>query len=232
MKGVKFGDKHSYRDFGLILTEKDIGSAEPKLEQVEVDGIDGKLDLTDALGRLKYKNRTLSFTFTAIGSQSEFLSKYSEIQNYLHGKKMRVILDDDPSFYYEGRCTVNKFKTSKRTATIVIDVDAAPYKLDVYGAGDDWSWDEFSFIDGVIYPDECRVSGEGSIDIPVRNKAISPIFTASADGMKVAGADKRYYDLKKNIPMKVPEIQLTQENQTLWFTGTGTVKLRYRGGSL
>lgn len=232
MRGIKFGEKHSYRDFGLLLTAKEIGSAKPKLEQVEVDGMDGKLDLTDSLGDVKYENRPLSFTFTIIGNQPDFFEKYSEVQNYLHGEYMRVVIDDDPCFYYEGRCTVNSFKTSKRTATIVIDVDAAPYKQDIYGAGDDWVWDVFSFVSGIIYPSEYNISGSLSVEIPVRKKAISPIFTASTDGMKVAGVDGKYYDLKKGIAMKIPEIQVTTKHPVLHFTGTGTVKIQYKGGLL
>lgn len=38
MDGVTFGTKHSYRDFGLILSSKDISLPKPKTKTVEVPG--------------------------------------------------------------------------------------------------------------------------------------------------------------------------------------------------
>ena len=49
IQGVTFGIKHSYEDFGLILSSKEIGLPTPKTESVSVIGRNGNLDLTDAL---------------------------------------------------------------------------------------------------------------------------------------------------------------------------------------
>lgn len=40
-------------------------------------------------------------------------STLSNLSNYLHGKKMRIVMDADKTFYYWGRCTINKFKTDR-----------------------------------------------------------------------------------------------------------------------
>ena len=45
MQTVTFGTKNSYDDFGLILTDKNIGFPEPKLEEGDVIGADGVIDL-------------------------------------------------------------------------------------------------------------------------------------------------------------------------------------------
>lgn len=47
MNGVKFGSYHSYDDFGLILSDKEIGSPEPKIVTIDVEGSDGVLDFTE-----------------------------------------------------------------------------------------------------------------------------------------------------------------------------------------
>lgn len=57
MKGVSFGDFHSYRDFSLILSQKTIGTPSPKTEAIDIPGGDGVLDLTEFFGEVKYNNR-------------------------------------------------------------------------------------------------------------------------------------------------------------------------------
>ncbi len=37
--------KHSYTDFGVILTEQDTGFPPPKIYSVNIEGMDGSLDL-------------------------------------------------------------------------------------------------------------------------------------------------------------------------------------------
>ncbi len=132
MKGVKFGDYHSYDEWGLILTEKEIKSPKPKTIEIEIEGSDGVLDYTEFFGGVKYENRSLSFTFRKANiAPDAFLALYSEVQNALHGKKMQIILDDDTAFYYYGRVTINEWKSNKRIGEIVIEVDAEPYKYKI-----------------------------------------------------------------------------------------------------
>ena len=129
MNGVTFGTNHSYKDFGLILSYKTIGVAEPKTGTVDIPGADGELDYTESLGDVKFKNRTLTFEFSTITNPKEFLSLYSHLQNNLNGKRMRITLDDDSEFYYIGRVKVNEWASNSRIGKIVIDVNAEPYKL-------------------------------------------------------------------------------------------------------
>lgn len=230
MKGITFGTRHSYNDFGMILTSKDISLPEPKLEKVDVLGRDGELDLTDAITDVvKYKNRKLSFEFTIVGSQRRFLKVLEDVSNYLHGSKIRVILDDDPAYYYFGRCMVNKFQTNKRTSTIVIDVDAEPYKMEINSAGQRWLWDSFSFKYGVIHINEITVSGEATFNLVNLKKVVSPTFICSAP-MTVT-FDSVEYHLKKG-EQTVYDIRLKEGNNYVIFKGNGNVTIRYEGGSL
>lgn len=132
MKGVKFGSLHSFYEWGLILSEKEIKSPKPKTIEFEIEGSDGVLDYTDFFGDVKFENRKLSFKFAKPSIVPDgFLALFSVVQNNLHGKKMQVILDDDPDHCYIGRVTVNEWKSNKRIGEIVIDVDAEPYKYKV-----------------------------------------------------------------------------------------------------
>ena len=65
IQGVTFGIKHSYEDFGLILSSKEIGLPTPKTESVSVIGRNGDLDLTDAFGNnVKFEKRKLKLNFS------------------------------------------------------------------------------------------------------------------------------------------------------------------------
>lgn len=131
MRGVTFGNKHSFTDFGMYLKSYDIGFPEPKTETVDVPGMNGVIDLTDVFGEVYYKNRHLSFTFSVIRKNMEWDELLNTLTEYLHGKKMRIILDSDPEHYWYGRCTINTFSTDRRISTITIDCDAEPFKKKV-----------------------------------------------------------------------------------------------------
>ena len=49
MKGITFGNHHSYDEWGLVLKGKEIQAPEPKVQKIEIEGGDGFLDLTDFL---------------------------------------------------------------------------------------------------------------------------------------------------------------------------------------
>lgn len=131
MKGVKFGNYHSYDDFGLILSSKEIGSPEPKIIQIEVEGGDGVLDFTEFAGETKFKNRPLTFHFSKPQILSDFMNVFSAVHNAIHGKKMKIILDDDPGFYYVGRIKVNEFKSDANIGLITVECDCDPWKYKI-----------------------------------------------------------------------------------------------------
>lgn len=68
MIGVMFGNKHSYRDFGLILSSKTIPLPKPKTDLINVPGADGSIDLSTVLtdGDVKYENRSITCKFTVM----------------------------------------------------------------------------------------------------------------------------------------------------------------------
>lgn len=128
MKGVMFGGLHSFRDLNLILTGKEIGSPPVKTAFVDIPGGDGVIDLTDYFGAVKYGNRKLSFEFSTIVPQQQFMEQFAAVQNALHGQKMQISLDADPEWYYTGRVSVSPWKSEKNIGKITIDCDCEPYK--------------------------------------------------------------------------------------------------------
>lgn len=230
MQTVTFGTKNSYDDFGLILTDKDIGFPEPKLEEVDVIGADGVIDLSEVLNDdIKYKTRKLQFTFTVLKGNKYWASTVADVANYLHGKKLRIQMDFDPAYYYTGRCKINSFKTSKRLCTITIDAECEPYRLDINGNGEKWLWDTFSFQNGFIRVNAVTVNGSLQVNLQNQRKIVSPTFTCST-AMTVT-FDGVTYNLPKGKTQELG-IRLQYGTNYVTFKGNGTVKIEYQGGAL
>lgn len=106
--GVSFDNYHTWRDWGLYQ----MGPASLSLPVVQsnyisVPGRDGYLDMSTALtGEVTYKTREFSCPFMSLASSEDWPALYSRILNAIHGQKMKIVLDEDPDYYYEGRVAV------------------------------------------------------------------------------------------------------------------------------
>lgn len=230
MNGVTFGEKHSYRDFGLTLqTRPEISPPVPKTVYIDIPASDGKLDLTESLtGDVKYNNRIIVCNFNVIGNRDRWADIYSEILAYLHGKQMRIIMDDDPAYYYFGRVSVNQWKSSKLTSTIVIEADVEPYKYDV--SYEEWLWDTFDFETGVIREyQNLTVDGTLEVLIPGDGKKLIPTISATAAMTVSCNGTVYALHVGKN---KIVNLVLGQEDNVLIFSGNGQVSIDYKGGRL
>ncbi|WP_195230587.1 hypothetical protein [Coprococcus comes] len=92
-----------------------------------------------------------------------------------------------------------------------------------------WLWDTFSFVNGIIHLNEVTVSGTTTVNLLNRRKVVSPTFTCSA-AMTVTHEGTRY-SLPKG-KTTVYDIRLQEGDNNVTFTGNGTVKIEYKGGSL
>ena len=120
--------KHSYIDFRVILTEQNIGLPSPKTYTVNIEGMDGTLDLSECFGEMKYGNRTIKFTFESIDKITDWQAKMIKISSFLHGQKMKITTWSDPNFYYIGRCQIDEYNSNSKLGKIVISCDCEPFK--------------------------------------------------------------------------------------------------------
>ncbi len=231
MKGVKFGDVHTFEEWKLILTHTDISFPDTKTETIDIPGADSELDFTESLtGDVKYKNRKLSFEFVTTDKYKTYKNLMSEIANYLHGRKFKIILDEDPNFYYYGRAEVNQFKSDKSIGTIKIECDVEPYKYDLTASDEDWLWDPFNFENGIINEtSNVVVAGSKEIAIYGRRKKVIPKI--SCDNPIQVVFNSEAYNLSSGT-QKVLNIEICEGKNVLKFIGNGTVSIEYRGGSL
>ena len=212
MKGVKFDDYHSYLDFGLILSSYSIGDAKPKTEMIDIPGSDGSLDLSEYFGDVKYKNRKLSFTFSTIGRPCEFLQNYSHLQNLINGRKMKIVLDDDPEFYYVGRVTVDEWKSKPRVGSITIDCDCEPYKYKAH--------------ETVVVN---KISGSGTVIYENLRKWVAPVFAVTAPVTITFEGTSVMLDAGEYT---VPAIEFKQGQNIVTYTGDTVVTVKYQEGGL
>lgn len=227
---VAIGEKKTYDDWGLKLRSLAIGLPEAKTNTVDIPGADGTMDLTEALGAVRYGNRELEMIFDVIGEPERWHSLTSQIANYLHGQRLKVILDSDPSYYYIGRLALESEKSDYLTNQITISGDMDPYKYELLSSLDDWLWDPFSFEAGIIREYKgLNVDGGLTVTIPGTRKEIIPTIIASV-AMQVEWKGKRY-----DVPAgtcKLYAISLVEGDNILKFYGNGTVSIDYRGGIL
>lgn len=191
------------------------------------------MDFTESLtGDIKYDNRRLDFTFFVDVSYKKWYSLLSEISNYLHGRNLKIILDDDMNFYYIGRAEVNDFKTNKIIGEIIIECDVEPYKYDLTSSEEDWLWDPFSFEDGIINETkDLIVDGELEVNIYGRRKLVSPAFICECQDTLQCIFEGQTYNFI-NGTNYAPNIQIKEGQNALKFIGNGKVTIEYRGGSL
>lgn len=137
MNGVTFGTFHSYRAWGLMLTKMPFVSppeADEKL--ITVPGSNVVIDLTEALaGTVTYRPREIRCEFVTVENREKWAELYSEILNALHGKRMEIVLDNDPDYYYVGRISVGEFEPDRKTAALTISATVEPYKYERHGKG-------------------------------------------------------------------------------------------------
>ena len=215
MKGITFGSLHSYDDLKLILNSKEIGSPEVKVRKIDIEGADSSLDLTDFFGEPKYEDLTHKFSFSTIVPQAQFLSLFSTVKNALHGKKMRIILDDDPLFYYLGRIKVSSFTNEKNIGIISVECDCEPYKYK-------------------LAKTEVSVAVSGTQTITLTNgrkRAVPEVSITTESSMNIVYQGSNIWDLGIGS-YTLPELELVEGENTVTVTGIGIITFTWQEANL
>lgn len=141
---LNIGDKNTWDDYGLVPVNKIyFPSPSQKTQTVEIEGASGSLDFSTILtGYPIYQNisgdlqfylldrveaRTLSNSGYPYPDNYTFYDIFMKIRGDLDGKTVKVWLEDDPDWYYEGRINVTTAMSSPRPV-VTIRYDFEPYK--------------------------------------------------------------------------------------------------------
>ena len=213
MLGAKIGDYHTVNNFGLGWLGMSISEAKVKTHYIEIEGRDGPLDATEALsGRPVYEQRTLILTFDVRGSWEDYMTRCSSIDSATNGKLLKIFLDIDPQYFWIGRGTWKHTKTADgdETHTFTAKVEPFKYKKTL-----------------------TQTSARGGQTVTLSNlQAPSyPLFSTTSGNIQVKfGTVSVLIPSGTDVPMY--DITLLEGSNTLTFTGSGSITIKYQEGTL
>ena len=148
---IQIGAYHSARDFHLIPAKKCV--VQPPTEKVislNVPGMNGQADLSHSItGYPVFYEREGSWEFYSDLDFNRVWTAYRDIKRKLAlqcQKTVKVILDDEPTFYYKGKVWMGKEPTSTNQQTkFTFNYRFYPFKYLVKPLEEDWLWDDFNF---------------------------------------------------------------------------------------
>lgn len=215
MKGIIFGSLHSFRDLRLILESKEMGAPQVKVNKIDIPGADSALDLTDFFGEPKYEDVKHKFQFTSIEPQETFLTQFSTIKNAIHGKKVRIILDDDPSFFYIGRCFVSSFTNANGIGTVSVECECEPYKYRL----------EKTTVSKAVNGTETITLTNG------RKRAVPEISITTETSLNIVYQTYNIWDLGSGS-YTLPDLELTEGDNAVTVTGVGSITFTWQEAML
>ena len=125
--------KNTWDDWHLIPTSRPVfNPPSVKTDYEDCSIYDGEFDYTESLTeKPTYYYREGSLEFMVENGHRQWFDLYSEIMDFLHGQYGRAILEDDPSYFYEGRFFVKEWRSEPHWSYITIDYKLKPQSLPV-----------------------------------------------------------------------------------------------------
>lgn len=233
---ITINGKNTWDEWKLMPVKAgkiDFAPPELRYEVADVAGSDDPLDFTEALtGYPLYKSRRGSIRFRFFDNGTSARNRFDDIKNFLHGKKCKVVIEDQPEYYYEGRMMVEELKFSKYGNWAEFDLSYIlnAYKMEIGSSDEDWLWDPFNFETGIIREyKNLRVDGDTVIEVIGSRKPTTPELICS-DSMTLTFNGNTYnLSSGKNI---VPQIVLLDDEYEFTVTGSGTITIAMKAGML
>lgn len=229
------GDRYnSWKDWFLIPTSAPVAAAPAeRTSYVTVPGRSGSWDLSQSVaGRPTFDDREGSWEFYVDNGHFAWQTVYSTVMAALQGRRMKVILEDDPSYYYEGAVWVDKPSREKNFSKITLKYRLAPYKKELTSSMEDWAWDTFNFETDVVREyGSIAVSGSYTLDLRGTPEPLYPTITllSGSLNLQVYRGQTEIYNAALATGASAP-VLVELGLYRFIFTGTGTVRVAYRGG--
>ena len=214
--GALIGDEHTLRDWGAIITNSDvIGMPEPNTVLLEVPGRSGRLDLSEVLtGDVTYNNREIKLELAAQTNRDRWAETCFHIFNKYHGRVVHVTFDEDPGHFYVGRCSITNPKRIASAGTMVITIDAEPYRYEQE-----------------VY--EATLTGGGSnLSGTVENLRMPAVPKVTVPGACQLFAGGKVYELAAGDDLNVRGLVVGLYEDAISVTGASFITFRFRRGCL
>lgn len=214
--GALIGDEHTLRDWGAIITNSDvIGMPEPNTVLLEVPGRSGRLDLSEVLtGDITYNNREIKLELAAQTDRDRWTETCFHIFNKYHGRVVHVTFDEDPVHFYVGRCSITSPKRVATAGTMVIMIDAEPYRYE-----------------SEVY--EVTLTGAtNTLSGTVENLRMPAVPKVTVPGACQLFAGGKVYELAAGEDLNVPGLVFGPYENAISVTGASFITFRFRRGCL
>lgn len=222
--------------YGLRMLSMYIPQPNPKTNLISVPGASGSIDLSEVTGQVIYENRSgLEFAFVLIDRGYEvWADAVTKISMRIHGKKVKVIPDNDLNYYYLCRLCLDSRKSNNVTSSIVLTGTAEPFKYDLTASDEEWLWDPFSFETGIIRElSNVTIGGsENFVKILGGGKPAVPEFIVKESANLAITYKGKVFNMYMPGAYRFPAIKVGEQDVTLSFTGSGKLAIRYRGAYL
>lgn len=113
-------------DLHLIQQSVVVTPAPPKLDLIDLPGGDGSIDRTEALGGVRYGDRTITWTF-ALYPGDDWYAKQSEVSAALSGRRWYIELSEDEGRWYRGRISVSAYNRDRALRQITVTAQCEPW---------------------------------------------------------------------------------------------------------
>lgn len=237
-KEGQFAGVNTWEDWHLIPPERpSIASPGVSTNFVDIPGRDGTIDMTNFLtGRPLYGDRSGSWDFYVDNDHEYWETIRMKIMTFLHGKRMKIVLEDDPEWYWEGRFAMDNWRSEPSNSKITINYVLAPYKRRVREEGlTDIVWDTFCFESGYDY-----FAGMNDISLSSTPKTIEfvgydfpfnvYVKAGASSSASVVLNGGSAVSISANQDKSVGRAKMGANTITL--TGSGTATVHFTGGSL
>ena len=213
MSDIRFGTKWAHADYGLIVAPYAIPMPEPQTNFVEIPGRDGALDLSEAFGTVRFADRVIELT---LYNRAPFDTLVSAFSADVHGRRINVIFDRDPTFYYDARIMIEDVERHWGYCELSLKCRAKPYKLEQFETAI------------TVLP-----TGTATVTLANTRMPVVPSITVSAEmtlAFTIGGKD--YSVALPAGTHTVTALVLSEGDTEIGITGTGSATFTYRKGAL
>lgn len=246
-KFKNFGENivNTLRDWHIVpLGRPVVNPPEQKLTTIDIPGANGILDISNSLTHYPvFNNRTGSMKFAMLVDETDWLTCYTKMLRFLQGNNVKMIMEDDPKYYYEGRVYVDNWdsKNDGTWSEVTIGYDLQPYRRSIRTSIDDWLWDPFNFETDVVTDtvfNAIRIDADDDWDVHdftglIDMMPVMPLFTVVTDDPTQPIQAQLYNsDLKynwKDISLPSGESYVLYNCILCETTPESVVKMRFKG---
>lgn len=208
INGVIFGEKHSWHDYEAIMNYARITPPAIKENYVDIAGGNSTIDLTEAVGGVVFNDGNIEFKFTLF-----FEEQKNRMKSQLHGRRVDIILEKEPEYYYDGRLSFDNEQLNKTVYELYANAKVKPYKMERNLS---------------VHVEKVT---EREKDILLFNDRMPTMPVITIEGNVKLKYGQLIFDLTNGV-YQIAEVTLYDGMNRLTVSGNGSIKLEYRKGMI